>query len=143
MPPRAEYETRRADRQGVAAALSVRHTYIAHARLATFLTIVPVGWLVFGPQLLSPWWLLAPVAALRAQLDWRETLAGLGSDVRDTVQPQGLAAWAAAPRRLAAHWERILIDVFVLLTLAALTLWLTDVTTISPFFLTILAQGAF
>src|SRR5436305_6232281 len=85
MPPRAEYETRRADRQGVAAALSVRHTYIAHARLATFLTIFPVGWLVFGPQLLSPWWLLAPVAGFIALAFWHDSVRRTWQRAADAV----------------------------------------------------------
>jgi hypothetical protein len=63
-------------------------------------------------------WLLAParpdeirarqaaVDELRPRLDLREDLALLGADVRATVDPEALRAWASAPITLLAPWAR-------------------------------------
>ena len=64
------------------------------------------------------------VAELRPQLDLREDLALLGSDVPAGVDFNALAAWGAEPPVLTARWPRWVALLLGLLTTTALAGWL-------------------
>jgi hypothetical protein len=66
----------------------------------------------------------AAVAELRPQLDLREDLALLGSDVPAGVDFNVLAAWGAEPPVLRAHWPRWVALTLGLMTTSALVDWL-------------------
>src|SRR5262249_47574053 len=80
-------------------------------------------------------WLLAPatpaevrarqdaVAELRPQLDLREDLALLGSDVPAGVDFDGVAAWGAGPDLLGPRWPRWLALALGLLSVFFLAGW--------------------
>ena len=83
-------------------------------------------------------WLLAPADAstiqarqvsleeLRNELDWREQLALVGSQMNEKVNAEGLVAWGTAPAVLTAGWKRLLLDGTILLTVLALVAWSLD-----------------
>ena len=80
-------------------------------------------------------WLLAPappdeirarqaaVDELRPRLDLREDLALLGADVRASVDPDALRAWAAAPIVLRAPWARYFAPALAAAAVASAVLW--------------------
>jgi hypothetical protein len=67
------------------------------------------------------------VAELRPQLDLREDLALLGSDVPAGVDFNALAAWGAEPPVLTARWPRWVALLLGLLTTSALVCWLLTI----------------
>jgi hypothetical protein len=60
--PRGEYQRRLADRQRRAAQLARQERLLGNGRIAVFLIAVGMAYLAFGTNLLSGWWLLAPLA---------------------------------------------------------------------------------
>lgn len=62
MNPQAEYQSRLAARQAVANREQKRFRWIGNARLFTAIAGVAVAFFIFGETVLSPWWLVAPVA---------------------------------------------------------------------------------
>src|SRR5262245_29463685 len=63
LKPGEEYERRLSDRRQVAARLARRHSWIGNARLAVFGVGLAMAALAFAYELMSPWWLLAPLGA--------------------------------------------------------------------------------
>jgi len=63
------------------------------------------------------------VAELRPRLELREALWVAGEDVRAGIDPDGLAAWAAAPARLPGAWLRVALLALSLAMAASLVAW--------------------
>ncbi len=85
----------------------------------------------------------AAVDELRLRLDWRETLALLGSDVRAGVDAEALAAWGAAPPVLQAPALRLVAAALVILTGIAAMAWATTSIGPLPFLVAGTAEGGF
>jgi len=68
----------------------------------------------------------AAVAELRTQLDLREDVAQLGTEVGAGLHPEALIAWASAPPLLGAPMLRVASAVVVGLSAAGLLAWLAD-----------------
>jgi hypothetical protein len=100
-------------------------------------------------------WLLAPgareaviarqaaVAELRSRIDLREELALMGEDIRAAVDDRALKNWGERPPISFFPYARILAPALAGLAVAALVLFLTDVTTLRPFFYVVLAELMF
>jgi hypothetical protein len=100
-------------------------------------------------------WLLAPgareaviarqngVAELRSRIDLREELALMGEDIRAAVDDRALKNWAELPPISFFPYARVIAPALAFLAVAALVLFLTDVTTLRPFFYVVLAEMLF
>jgi hypothetical protein len=66
----------------------------------------------------------AAVEELRTQLDLREDLWTLGTDVLAGVNPEALAAWGNSPSLLESGWVRIIAAILASAASLALVLWL-------------------
>jgi hypothetical protein len=64
--PRAEISRRLATRREALLRLDRRDAAVAHGRLALFVATLALGWLAYGADRVSGWWLLAPAAAFVA-----------------------------------------------------------------------------
>ncbi len=100
-------------------------------------------------------WLLAPgareaviarqnaVAELRSRIDLREELALMGEDIRAAADDRALKNWAELPPISFFPYARVIAPALAFLAVAALVLFLTDVTTLRPFFYVVLAEMLF
>jgi hypothetical protein len=100
-------------------------------------------------------WLLAPgareaviarqnaVGELRSQIDLREELALMGEDIRAAVDDRALKTWGELPPIAFFPYARVIAAALAALAIAALILFLTDVTTLRPFFYVVLAEILF
>jgi hypothetical protein len=87
------------------------------------------------------------IRELQPMLDWREEIAVLGEDVRSGVNPDQLAAWAAAPPAPFSAWMRIVALAFGIFAAFAL-LWVfgtgfVDVNARRALLVTALMEGVF
>lgn len=83
------------------------------------------------------------IRELREKLDLREDLARLGDQVQASVDPAGLAAWAAAPAAGAPRFARALAALLVAALAAAALAWWRLGTGALPFVAVLLVEGAF
>jgi hypothetical protein len=100
-------------------------------------------------------WLLAPgaresvisrqnaVTELRSRIDLREELALMGEDIRAAVDDRALKKWGELPPISFFPFARAMAPALAVLAVAALALFLTDVTTLRPFFYVVLAEMLF
>jgi len=84
----------------------------------------------------------AAVAELRGQLDLREDVAQLGSEVGAGLHPDALVAWASAPPQLGSAAPRVLAALTVGLSGVALVAWLAGWSGPLPFLAGLLAEAA-
>ena len=99
MNPLAEYQNRLTERQAVAERDEKRFRRIGNARLATGILGVIVAFFVFGETVLSPWWLVIPVAAFLA-------LVVIHARVVDRMERarRAVAFYQRGLARLENHW---------------------------------------
>lgn len=64
--PHAEYRKRLEARRALVAAHEGRHILLGNLRLAVVLAAAALAWLSFAEGLLTPWWLIAPLAVFTA-----------------------------------------------------------------------------
>ncbi len=82
----AEYTERLAARRAWVARLERRHIQAGNARFAVFAAGAWLGWMAFGRDALSGWWLIAPVLAFIALLAWHERILRERSLARRAVR---------------------------------------------------------
>jgi hypothetical protein len=100
-------------------------------------------------------WLKAPAAAeeirarqaavedLRPRLQLREDLGVLGTEVRQVIHPNELAAWGNAPPQLHAAGARIVLELLSLLAVATLAGWFAFDFGPIPFVIACIVEGSF
>ncbi len=115
--------------------LCTARTHAGEATLAAWLQAPAVPEVVRARQ--------RAVEELRLRLDWRETLALLGADIRVGVDADSLAAWGAEPAVLRASPTRLCAAGLVTLTMLAAVAWVTTSIGPLPFLLAAAAEGAF
>jgi hypothetical protein len=81
------------------------------------------------------------IAELRPRLDLRESLALLGDEVAEGVDPEVLEGWSGSPSLLQEGTERILLFVSVVFTVATLVGWLAGPLGLGPVLLALILQG--
>src|SRR5690349_8766135 len=59
--PEQEYLQRREAREQALARHTRLDMMMSHARTATALTVILLGWLAFGARAVAGWWILAPI----------------------------------------------------------------------------------
>jgi hypothetical protein len=107
-----------------------------------------------GERVLAEW-LLAPgelsavvarqegVRELRPRVDLREELALIGEDIRAAVDDRRLADWGGQPAVRFFPGARIVALVLAAAAAAAVAAWATDVTSLRPFLVVVLAELMF
>jgi hypothetical protein len=98
--PLPEYEARRARWLGKQALFDRQFISIGNARLAIALAAVLMACLAYGFSLLSPWWLLLPVAAFLSLVVWHEKVMR-----HRTFAARGLRYYDQALNRLRNQWQ--------------------------------------
>ena len=76
MNPLAEYQGRLAERRSAREREQKQYLWIGNARLATAIAGVILAFFVFGKTVISPWWLIAPVALFSALVVIHARIAG-------------------------------------------------------------------
>ncbi|HVS35075.1 MAG TPA: hypothetical protein VMS17_05800 [Gemmataceae bacterium] len=97
--PRGEYEHRQEDRRRRAAQLAWRERLLGNGRFLVFLIGLGMAALAFGMNLLSGWWLLAPVAVFSVLLLLHENVT---RDLRRASQ--AVTYYRDGLARLAGEW---------------------------------------
>ena len=66
--PREQYNQRLQERRDDSRRLALRERLVGNGKLAVFLLGVAIAWLAFAQHLISPWWLLVPLAGFAVLL---------------------------------------------------------------------------
>jgi hypothetical protein len=94
-----EYLRRRSEREAVAQACRRRDLTVSRARTAVALAALLLGWLAFGPQQVSGWWLAAPAIVFVVLMALHERVLQVKSRAERAVE-----YYDAGLRRLEHRW---------------------------------------
>src|SRR5579871_5586439 len=97
--PRQEYSERLAARRGAVAALEQRHRSLGNLRLLVFLTAGLIAWLVWGRNVLSPFWLALPAVVFVALIVMHERVLRARR-----VADRAVAHYQRAVDRMEGRW---------------------------------------
>ncbi len=98
--PREQYNQRLQERRDDSRRLALRERLVGNGKLAVFLLGVAIAWLAFAQHLISPWWLLVPLAGFAVLLVRHEQVT------RDWYRAgRAVAFYLGALSRLDGAWR--------------------------------------